>query len=59
MCETTERTSAEGYNSIFYYAREKYPEAELVSFNNWAAINKGIIENDINVTKINAANDPL
>lgn len=59
VCETTERTSAEGCNSIFYYAREKYPEAELVSFNNWSAINKGIIENDINVKKFNSSNDSL
>ncbi len=59
ICETTERSSDEGFNSIFYYAREKYPEAELVSFNNWSAINKGIIENDINVTKISASGDSL
>ena len=59
LIETTERTSDEGCNSIFYYAREKYPEAELVSFNTWAAINKGIVEKDINVTKINASNDSI
>lgn len=49
----------EGNNSVFYYVREKYPEAELVSFNNQSAINKGIIENDINVKKFNAGNDAL
>ena len=59
VCETTERTSDEEYNSIFYYVREKYPESELVSFNNWSAINKGLIENDINATKINAGSDTL
>ncbi len=59
ICETTERTSKEEFNSIFYFVREKYPEAELVSFNNWSPINKGIIENDINVKKINKSNDAL
>ena len=59
MCEKTERTSEDEPNSIFYFVREKYPEAELVSFNNWAPINKGIIENDINVEKINKNNDSL
>lgn len=59
ICETTERSSDTEFKSIFYYAREKFPDAELVSFNNWTAINKGIVENDINVTKIHASSDKL
>lgn len=52
------RTSAAKNNSIFYYARQAMPEAELVSFNNWGAINHGIIETDIGVKKINNSIDP-
>ena len=58
-CEENERDSGSGNNSIFYYARQAFPDAELVSFNNWNAINTGIIENDLNVRKINRATDPL
>ena len=54
-----ERDSSSGNNSIFYYARQEFPESELVSFNHWTAINHGIIENDINVKKINRGTDPL
>lgn len=60
ICKKNERnTKEDSLGSVFRYAREKYPEAELVSFNNWSAINKGIIENDINVTKINKGYDSL
>ena len=58
-CEENERDSNTGYNTVFYYARQAYPDAELISFNNWNAINNGIIENDINVTKIHRSTDPL
>ncbi len=58
-CEENERGSDSPNNSIFYYARQQFPDAELVSFNNWDAINHGIIENDINVRKINRGTDPL
>lgn len=58
-CAENERGSDSGNNTIFYYARKAFPDAELVSFNNWSAINHGIIENDINVKKINRSTDPL
>ncbi|MBR2731984.1 MAG: alkaline phosphatase family protein, partial [Clostridia bacterium] len=46
-------------NSIFFYARQAFPDARLVSFNHWSNINHGIIENDLGVKKINRASDPL
>ncbi|MCR5522602.1 MAG: alkaline phosphatase family protein [Clostridia bacterium] len=58
-CENNERDSSSGNNTVFYYARNQFPDAELVSFNNWSAINHGIIENDLNVNKINRGTDPL
>ncbi len=58
-CEEHERGSDSPNNTIFYYARKAFPDAELVSFNNWSAINHGIIENDIGVKKINRGTDPL
>lgn len=58
-CEKNERDSSSPNNSIFYYARKAFPDAELVSFNNWDAINHGIIENDLGVKKINRGTDPL
>ena len=58
-CEENERGSDSGNNTVFYYARKAFPDAELVSFNNWSAINHGIIENDLNVKKINRGTDPL
>ncbi|MBR5409954.1 MAG: alkaline phosphatase family protein [Clostridia bacterium] len=58
-CEDNERTSADENNTIFYYARQAFPDAQLVSFNNWDAINHGIIENDLGVKKINRGTDPL
>lgn len=58
-CKKNERDSSSGNNTIFYYARQAFPEAELVSFNNWDAINHGIIENDLGVKKINRGTDPL
>lgn len=57
--DKNERGSDSDNNSIFYYARKAMPEASLVSVNNWASINHGIIENDIGVEKINCADDAL
>lgn len=48
-----------GKNTIFYYTRQAMPDAVLVSFNNWSNINRGIIEPDIGVKKINRKSDPL
>ena len=60
ICKRNERnTKEDSLGSVFRYTREAYPDAELVSFNNWAAINKGIIENDIGVTKISKDYDSL
>lgn len=57
--EENERSSDSANNSIFCYTRQAYPDAELVSFNNWDAINHGIIENDLDVKKIHRSTDPL
>ena len=54
-----ERGSDTDCPSIFYYARKAMPDAELISFCHWSNINHGIIENDINVKKINRGTDPL
>ncbi len=53
-----QRDSGAKNHSIFYYARQAMPQAELVSFNNWDAINHGIIETDLGVKKINCDTDP-
>lgn len=53
-----ERDSSADNNSIFYYARQAMPQAELVSFVNWEAINHGIIETDLGVTKVRRDTDP-
>ncbi len=53
-----ERDSSSKNHSIFYYTRQAMPDAELVSFNNWDAINHGIIETDLGVKKINCDTDP-
>ena len=58
-CSKNERDSTSDNNSIFYYVRQAYPDAELVSFNHWSAINHGIIENDLGVRKINRFTDTL
>ena len=52
------RDSSAKNHSIFYYARQAMPDAELVSFNNWDAINHGIVETDLGVKKINCGTDP-
>ena len=55
---STERGSDSGNQTIFYYARQAMPTAKLVSFNNWDAINHGLIENDIAVEKYHYSTDP-
>lgn len=57
--EKNERSSDSANNSIFYYARKQFPDAELASFCNWDPINHGIIENDLSVKKVNRGTDPL
>ena len=52
-------SSSDKYHSIFYYARQAMPDAKLVSINHWPNINYGIIENDINVKKVNRFTDTL
>jgi predicted AlkP superfamily pyrophosphatase or phosphodiesterase len=52
------RDSGAKNHSIFYYVRQAMPQAELVSFNNWDAINHGIVETDLGVKKINCKTDP-
>ena len=47
-----ERSSDTRYPTIFKYARDAFPEAELAAIVNWDNIAYGIIENDINATKI-------
>ena len=54
-----QRTSDTEYKSIFYYARQAFPQDKLVSFCHWSNINKGIIENDLHVHKVNRLSDPL
>ncbi len=57
--EENERTSDSANGSIFRYVRAAKPDAELASFCNWEPISHGIIENDLNVTKIHRSTDPL
>ena len=52
-----ERSSDTKYPTIFKYVRDAYPDAELASIVNWGNISKGIIENDIDVTKIYPGDD--
>ena len=52
-----ERASDTAYPSIFTYARQAMPDAELASFVNWNNINYGIIENDIGVNKQDIQDD--
>lgn len=59
IVELEERTSQTEFPTIFTYARRAFPEAELASFVNWNAINIGIVENDIGVTKFNVSDDLL
>ncbi len=53
------RTSADDNHTIFYYVHEAMPDAELISFCHWSNINKGIIETDVGVKKVNRRSDPL
>ena len=52
-----ERSSDTKYPTIFTYVRKEFPDAELASFVHWNPINYGIIENDINVTKVQNGDD--
>ena len=45
------------FPSIFSYVHDAMPDAELASFCNWSAINIGIIEDDIGVTKVSGGPD--
>ena len=57
--EENRHTSQDEYHSIFYYARQAMPDARLVSICHWPNINYGIIENDIDVKKVNRFTDTL
>ena len=57
--EENERSSDSANGSVFRYVRSAMPDAELASFCNWEPISHGIIENDLNVTKIHRSTDPL
>ncbi|MBQ7654802.1 MAG: alkaline phosphatase family protein, partial [Clostridia bacterium] len=52
-----ERSSDTEFPTIFTYARQAFPDAELASFVNWNDINFGIIENDVGVKKTSIGND--
>lgn len=54
---STERTSETEYPTIFKYARDAFPDAELAVFTNWPAITKGIVENDLDVTEVQIGDD--
>ncbi|MGI6742521.1 MAG: alkaline phosphatase family protein [Eubacteriales bacterium] len=45
------RTGDVSQPSVFKLAREKYPNARLVSYSDWNPINIGIVEDDIGVEK--------
>lgn len=47
------------YPSIFKVIRNNYPDAVLASFCCWSAINRGIIENNLNVYMRSAYDDKL
>ena len=51
------RTSSSNNKSIFYYVRNKYKDAKLVSIVHWEPINHGIIETDLNVKKQHGSTD--
>ncbi len=59
VAESKERSSSVKYPTIFKYAREAFPEAELAAFANWSAITVGIVENDLNVKKVQISDDEL
>ena len=54
-----QRTSDTDCPTIFYYARQAFPKAPLVSINHWFNINHGIVENDLGVRKVWRNSDPL
>lgn len=52
-----ERGSDTKYPTIFTYVRQAMPDAELASIVNWGNISSGIIEKDIEVTKLYPGDD--
>lgn len=54
-----QRSSDTEYKTIFYYARQQFPNEKLVSFCHWGNINYGIIENDLHVRKVSRLSDAL
>ena len=54
---SVERSSSTEYPTIFKYVRQAYPDAELAAFANWGAITTGIVENDLDVTKVQISDD--
>lgn len=55
--EKHERDSGSANPSLFRCIRDRFPDAELASFCNWAPVNHGIIENDLGVYKFSANSD--
>lgn len=49
VVELSQERKFNRYPTIFKYVHDAMPDAELASINNWGAINKGIVENDIGV----------
>lgn len=53
-----ERPADTANKTVFNYVRQAYPDARLVSYNNWWPINYGIIETGIGVEKLDDRNSP-
>lgn len=52
-----ERAADTDYPTVFNYIRRANPDAVLASYCNWSSINHGIVENDIEVEKVNIGDD--
>ena len=57
VTDDNERKSDTEFPTVFTYLRKAMPDAELASYVNWNNINKGIIETDVGVTKVNIGDD--
>ncbi|MBR4451397.1 MAG: alkaline phosphatase [Clostridia bacterium] len=57
VTDDNERKSDTEFPTVFTYLRKAMPNAELASYVNWNNINKGIIETDVGVTKVNIGDD--